>query len=176
MILTELPLPGAFLVEIEKLTDGRGYFARTFSVREFAERGLNTTVDQCSLSFNAKRLTLRGMHYQAAPYGECKLVRCTRGAIFDVAVDVRPSSSAYRSWYGVELSEDSGLAVYWPEGVAHGFLTLKEASEVLYQISAPHEPSAARGVRWDDPAFSVAWPAEPRIISERDGNYPDFIP
>ena len=174
MIFTELPLPGAFLVEMEKLTDERGYFARTFSVGEFADHGLNPTVDQCSLSYNAERLTLRGMHYQAAPHGECKLVRCTRGAIFDVAVDVRPSSPAYLSWHGVELTEDSGRAVYWPDGVAHGFLTLREASEVLYLISAPHAPAAARGVRWDDPAFSVAWPAEPRVISERDRHYPDF--
>ena len=176
MILTELPLPGAFLVEIEKLTNERGYFARTFSVREFAERGLNTSVDKCSLSYNTERLTLRGMHYQAPPHGECKLVRCTGGAIFDAAVDLRPESPTYLGWHGVELSAESRLGVYWPEGVAHGFLTLREGSEVLYQISAPHEPTAARGVRWDDPSFSVVWPEEPRVISERDRRFPDFVP
>lgn len=176
MILTELPLPGAFLVEIDKLADERGYFARTFSASEFADRGLDGRVDQCSLSYNTERLTLRGMHYQASPHGECKLVRCTRGAIFDVAVDVRPESPRYLGWHGVELTADNGVGVFWPEGVAHGFLTLREASEVLYQISAPHAPDAARGVRWDDPVFAVEWPDRPRVMSERDRRFPDFVP
>lgn len=176
MILTELPLPGAFLIEIDKRVDERGYFARTFSATEFAERGLETTVDQCSLSYNRDRLTLRGMHYQAPPHGESKLVRCTRGAIFDVAVDVRPASPSYLRWHGVELSADNGTGVYWPEGVAHGFLTLCDACEVMYQISARYVPEAGRGLRWDDPVLGIDWPARPRVISERDAHFPDFVP
>lgn len=176
MILTELPLPGAFLIEIDKRVDERGYFARTFSAAEFAERGLDTTVDQCSISYNTERLTLRGMHYQAAPYGENKLVRCTRGAIFDVAVDLRPESPRYLGWHGVELSAENGAGVYWPQGVAHGFLTLCDGAEVAYQISAPYMPEAGRGIRWDDPAVGIAWPDRPRVVSERDAQFPNLVP
>lgn len=176
MILTELPLPGGFLVETEKLADQRGYFARVFCVSEFRERGLDTSVEQCNLSFNDRRLTLRGMHYQAAPHAESKLVRCTRGAIFDVAVDLRRDSPTYLRWYGTELSADNAHALYLPEGMAHGFLTLEDGSEVLYQMSAPYVASAARGVRWDDPVFGIAWPAPPEIISERDLQFGDYVP
>jgi dTDP-4-dehydrorhamnose 3,5-epimerase len=148
-------------------------------VEEFASRGLDTRVDQCSTSFNAREGTLRGMHYQVAPHGESKLVRCTRGAIYDVAVDLRPDSSTYLGWFGLELSADNGCALFVPEGCAHGFQTLADTSEVLYQISTPFVPDAARGVRWDDPAFGIEWPAAPpggRTMASRDAGYPDFAP
>ena len=174
MILSELPLPGAFLITPEKAIDERGYFARIFSREEFEAQGLNPAVEQCNLSYNARRLTLRGMHYQAEPHGECKVVRCTRGVIYDVAVDIRPGSPTYLEWHAVELSAENALAVYLPEGVAHGFLTLAEDCEVLYQMSTGYVPTAARGVRWDDPAFSIAWPESPTVISDRDRQFPDF--
>jgi dTDP-4-dehydrorhamnose 3,5-epimerase len=167
------------VVESERIEDERGFFARTFSTEEFAERGLDVRVDQCSTSFNARVGTLRGLHYQAAPHGEAKLVRCTRGAIYDVAVDLRSGSSSYLRWVGVELSADNGRALFVPEGCAHGFQALVDATEVLYQISTPYVPSAARGVRWDDPAFGVEWPPAPqggRTMSARDATYPDFAP
>lgn len=175
----ETPVAGALVVESEPIEDERGYFARTFSSEEFAAHGLDERVDQCSTSFNARAGTLRGLHYQAAPHGEAKLVRCTRGAIYDVAVDLRSDSSSYMSWVGVELSADNGRALFVPDGCAHGFQTLVDASEVLYQISTPYVPTAARGVRWDDPAFRIEWPLAPpegRIMSSRDARYPDFAP
>jgi dTDP-4-dehydrorhamnose 3,5-epimerase len=170
------PLPGVFLIEPSRLSDERGWFARTFSREEFLARGLSPEVVQCNASFNPHRDTLRGMHYQAEPHGEPKLVRCTRGAIFDVAVDLRPSSPTYCGWHGVELSADNGSALYIPAGLAHGFQTLAPDSEVLYQMGHPYTPSAARGVRFDDPAFAIAWPPPQgeRIVSERDSSYPDF--
>lgn len=179
MLLRETSVVGAFVVEPERVEDQRGFFARTFSVQEFAERGLDPRVDQCSTSFNAKAGTLRGLHYQAAPHAESKLVRCTRGAIYDVAVDLRPDSASYLRWVGVELTGSNGYALFVPEGCAHGFQTLEDASEVLYQISAPYMPAAGRGVRWDDPAFGVEWPpppAEGRIMASRDAGYPDYVP
>lgn len=176
MILTEISLGGAFLVEPERVTDERGHFARLFSAEEFRAKGLNGRVDQCSYSYNPRERTLRGLHYQEGPHGECKLVRCTRGAAYDVAVDLRPESPTYLRWYGVELTEENRLAVYLPEGVAHGLLTLADDTEIYYQMSAPYVPGAARGVRWDDPAFGIEWPAAPRIISERDRHYPDYAP
>jgi dTDP-4-dehydrorhamnose 3,5-epimerase len=175
----ETPVAGALVVEPQPIEDGRGFFARTFSRADFSARGLDARVDQCSASFNARAGTLRGMHYQAAPHGEVKLVRCTRGAIFDVAVDLRPESPTYLRWAGVELSADDGRALYVPHGCAHGFQTLVDAAEVLYQISTPYVPAAARGVRWDDPAFGIDWPAPPaggRTMSARDAEYPDFDP
>ena len=179
MRFTETPVAGALVVEPEPIEDERGFFARTFSVEEFAARGLDTRVDQCSVSFNARAGTLRGMHYQEAPHGETKLVRCTRGGIYDVALDLRPGSPTYLRWAGVELSADDGRALYIPEGCAHGFQSLADGTEVLYQISTPYVPSAARGVRWDDPAFGIDWPPAPaggRTMSERDAEYPDFEP
>lgn len=131
-------------------------------------------VRQCSLSRNVSRGTLRGMHYQAPPHGECKLVRCSRGAIFDVAVDLRPESPTFRRWYGIELSDENDTMLYIPEGFAHGFLTLTDSSEVLYQISVAYAPDHARGVRWNDAAFAIAWPEQPRVLSERDRSFPDF--
>jgi dTDP-4-dehydrorhamnose 3,5-epimerase len=175
----ESSVAGAFVVEPERIEDERGFFARTFSSDEFAGRGLDTRVNQCSTSFNATLGTLRGLHYQTAPHGEAKLVRCTRGAVYDVAVDLRSDSPSYLRWFGVELSADDGCALFVPEGCAHGFQTLTEATEVLYQISTPYVPAAASGVRWDDPAFGIEWPPAPsegRTMSRRDAEYPDFIP
>lgn len=174
MIFTELSLPGVFLIELEPNTDERGFFARTFSASEFAEHGLNPAIAQCSISFNDRGGTLRGMHYQAEPYGESKLVRCTRGAIYDVALDLRPDSETYRRWCAVELTADNRRTLHIPDGVAHGFQTLADSSEVFYQISRPYEPRAARGVRWDDPAFGINWPEAPQVISERDRSYPSL--
>ena len=168
------PLPGVVVVRPARHADERGYFARTWDGAAMAAAGLDARVAQCSTSFNAAAGTLRGMHYQAAPHAEAKLVRCTRGRVFDVAVDLRPGSPTFRRWAGAELSAENGHALYVPEGCAHGFLTLEGASEVLYMISAPHVPEAARGVRWDDPAFGIAWPAEVRVVKDRDATYPDF--
>jgi dTDP-4-dehydrorhamnose 3,5-epimerase len=176
MRFTQTPLTGVWVIELDLLGDERGWFARTFDAEEFAARGLNPTVAQCNASFNAKRDTLRGMHYQADPHGESKLVRCVRGAIFDVAVDLRADSPTYRGWHGVELSADNRLAFYIPAGLAHGFQTLDEDCEVLYQMGTVYVPESAGGVRWDDPAFAIDWP-EPqgeRVISQRDATYPDF--
>jgi len=174
MIFTETRIRGAWVVELEGSADERGMFARTFDAEEFRRRALNPNVLQCGISFNPLRGTLRGLHYQAQPHGECKLIRCTRGAIFDVLVDVRPASSTYGKWFGVELTPDSGKLVYAPEGVAHGLLTLTDGTEISYQISARYEPPAARGLRWNDPAFAINWPEPVRIISEHDRTYPDW--
>jgi dTDP-4-dehydrorhamnose 3,5-epimerase len=172
VIFTESSVPGVFVVELEPQADERGFFARTFGRAEFAEHGLNLVIAQCGTSFNTRRGTLRGMHYQAHPYGESKLVRCTQGAIYDVAVDLRADSGAYCNWFGVELTADNHRMLYVPEGVAHGFQTLEDSSEVFYEISRPYTPDAARGVRWDDPAFGIRWPEAPRVISKRDRNHP----
>ncbi len=174
MKLFPTDLPGAWRVEIEPLGDERGFFARTFCRREFGAAGLATELAQCSLSFNPRTGTLRGLHYQAAPHEEAKLVRVTRGSVWDVIVDLRPDSAAYRRWFGLTLSADNRAALYVPPGLAHGFLTLEPETEVLYQISEFHHPESARGVRWDDPAFAIAWPAAPQVIGERDRGYPDF--
>jgi len=174
---TPTALPGAYVVELEPLRDERGFFARSWDAEEFRSHGLNAHLSQCSVSWNDKAGTLRGMHYQAAPHGEAKLVRCTRGAIYDVIVDLRPESGAYTRWFGVELSADNRTALYLPEGLAHGFQTLRDDSEVFYQISVPFHAESSRGVRWDDPAFGIQWPATPqRILSQRDRAYPDFRP
>jgi dTDP-4-dehydrorhamnose 3,5-epimerase len=172
------PLPGAWVIELDLLGDERGWFARAFDAREFQARGLDPCAAQGNLSFNARRDTIRGMHYQAAPEGEPKLVRCVRGAIFDVALDLRPTSRAYRAWHGIELSAENRRAFYLPPGMAHGFQTLTGDCEVLYQMGHPHVPEAARGVRWNDPAFAIAWPPSQgeRTISARDRAYPDFQP
>jgi dTDP-4-dehydrorhamnose 3,5-epimerase len=171
------PLPEAWVIELDELDDDRGWFARTFDADEFHARGLNPAVVQCNASFNTRLGTLRGMHYQAAPHGESKLVRCVRGAIFDVALDLRSESPAYRGWHAVGLSAENRRAFYIPAGVAHGFQTLVDDSEVLYQMGHHYVPDAARGVRWDDPAFAIEWPAAPahgRLISQRDLAFPDW--
>jgi dTDP-4-dehydrorhamnose 3,5-epimerase len=177
MRFVETPLAGVWVVEPERLGDERGWFARTFDRDEFRARGMNPEVVQCSASYNARRDTLRGMHYQAEPYGEPKLMRCVRGAIFDVAVDLRADSATYCGWHGVELSEDNGLALYIPAGLAHGFQTLTDGCEVLYQMGYRYVPDSARGVRFDDPSFGIWWPepAGELVVSERDASYPDFV-
>jgi dTDP-4-dehydrorhamnose 3,5-epimerase len=173
---TETPLEGAFVIELDLLSDERGHFARTFDVSEFADHGLDPAVVQCNTSFNTHRGTLRGMHYQAEPDGEAKLVRCTRGAIYDVAVDLRPGSQTYCRWFGAELTAGNARMLYIPVGMAHGFQTLEDGSEVHYQMSHHYVPDQARGVRFDDPAFGIEWPVPDPIVSERDSGYPDFRP
>jgi dTDP-4-dehydrorhamnose 3,5-epimerase len=169
MKFVELALAGAFVIEPAPNEDERGFFARTFSAEEFAARGLKPTIAQCSVSFNRRRGTLRGLHYQAAPHQEAKLVRCTTGAVFDVIVDLRPKSSTFKRWVGVELSAENHHMIYIPEGFAHGFQTLADNTEVFYQISTAYMPEAARGIRWDDPELAIRWPATTdRVISPRD--------
>lgn len=174
MILRPTILAGAFVVEPEPINDTRGFFARTFCQREFEAAGLDGRVAQCSASYNPARGTLRGLHYQAPPHEESKLVRCTQGAIYDVIVDLRTQSPTFRQWFSVELSSENRLGLFIPKGVAHGFQTLTSGAEVLYQISPEYEPDATRGVRWNDPAFGINWPDAQRTISERDSGYPDF--
>jgi dTDP-4-dehydrorhamnose 3,5-epimerase len=176
VIFKETRLKGAFLIEPERVFDERGFFARTFCQEEFRARGLNPSLAQCSLSFNQKRGTLRGLHRQAAPGEEAKLVRCTRGSIYDVIVDVRPGSSTSCQWFACRLSADSYTMLYVPEGFLHGFQTLEDSSEVSYQISVGHRPELSRGARWDDPAFGIDWPSEPAAISERDLSFEPFRP
>jgi len=175
MIFRETELPGAFVIEPERIADERGFFARTWCRDEFAAHGLSTDLIQCNVSYNARRGTLRGMHYQVAPHAEVKLVRCTRGAIFDAIVDLRPDSPTFRRWVGVDLSPEDGRMLYIPEGFAHGFQTLRDETEVAYQMSHFHHPESARGLRWDDPAVGIAWPpAGSRIISGRDLSLPSL--
>jgi dTDP-4-dehydrorhamnose 3,5-epimerase len=174
MIWRETPLAGVWVVDIERHVDARGFFARSWCQQEFREHGLGSTFVQSSISYNAARGTLRGLHFQADPKPESKLVRCTQGAIFDVAVDLRPDSPTFCQWVGVELTAENRRAVYIPAGVAHGFQTLEAASEVFYQMSEFYFPELARGYRWDDPAFQIAWPLPDPILSERDRGYPDF--
>ena len=175
MIFVPTPLPGAFVVEPQRHLDERGYFARTWCRREFESQGLGADLVQCSSSRNSRRGTLRGMHWQAPPHGETKLVRCTRGAIWDAIIDLRPDSPAYCQYFGVELTENSGRALYIPEGFAHGFVTLEDDTEVFYQMSNYYEPSASRGVRWNDPAFGIVWPVADPIMHQRDREYSDFV-
>jgi len=169
-----LPVAGAVVVEADRIEDERGFFARTFCRDEFAAGGLDADLVQCSISFNERAGTLRGIHYQRAPHEEAKLVRCTMGAIRDVVVDLRQESPTFRRWAAVDLTAANRSAVYIPKGVGHGFLTLADASEVLYHMSVVFHPASAAGVRWDDPAFAIDWRAPVRVISERDRNFPDF--
>lgn len=175
MIFTPTGLPGAFLVELEKREDDRGFFARTWCQREFLERNLNPKVVQCSISYNRRKGTLRGMHYQLPPHEEAKLIRCTSGAIHDVIIDLRAGSPTFKQHVAVLLSGENHRMLYVPEGFAHGFQTLVNRTEVLYQMSESYAPEFARGVRWDDPAFGIAWPLADRIIAERDRIWPDFV-
>jgi dTDP-4-dehydrorhamnose 3,5-epimerase len=167
-------LAGVFEIHLDLKQDERGFFARSWCQMEFAEHGLNPTLRQCNVSFNGRKGTLRGLHYQAAPHPEAKLVRCTKGAIYDVVVDLRRESQTYKQWIGVTLTAENRRMLYVPEECGHGFLTLGDESEVFYQMSEFYHPDLARGVRWNDPAFAIAWPEEPRQISERDRTYPDF--
>ena len=176
MTFAETPLAGAWVIDVDRLEDERGHFARTFDRDEWLARGMDPAVLQCSVSFNVRAGTLRGMHLQSDPHGETKLVSCSAGAIFDVIVDLRAGSPTHRAWFGVELSAVNGRALYIPPGVAHGFQTLCDATEVRYMMGTPFVPEAASGVRWDDPAFAIEWPAVvERTISERDRSYPDYM-
>ncbi|HVF50646.1 MAG TPA: dTDP-4-dehydrorhamnose 3,5-epimerase [Pyrinomonadaceae bacterium] len=174
MIITETKLAGAYLIEHERFEDERGFFARSWSQKEFAERGLDSRLVECNISFNLRRATLRGMHYQAAPHAQVKMVRCTRGAIYDCIVDLRPASPTFKEWVAVELTAENRLTLYVPHDFAHGFQTLTDESEVFYQMSDYYAPSSARGVRWNDPAFGIAWPLAVEVINERDNSYADF--
>ncbi len=174
MIFTETKLKGVCIIEPERLEDERGFFARTFCAKEFEARGLNPRMVQCSISFNKKKGTLRGMHYQAEPHAEDKVVRCTAGAIYDVAVDLRPESPTFKQWVAAELSASNRKMLYIPAGFAHGFQTLTDNSEVFYQMSEFYHPESARGVRWNDPAFRIVWPSENPTISPKDRNILDF--
>jgi len=170
----ETPLKGACIVEIEPIEDSRGLFARTWCKREFEAHSLNPEIVQCNISFNIKKGILRGMHYQIKPFEEAKLVRCTRGAIFDVIIDLRADSPTFKDWFAVELTDKNRNMLYIPERFAHGFQTLKDNTEVFYQMSEYYSPEHSRGIRWNDPSFSIQWPEDRRIISKRDQQYPDF--
>ena len=177
MIFTETKLPGAFVIEPERFEDMRGFFALTWSERDFAAHGLNPRLVECNISFNRKKGTLHGMHFQCVPHAQAKLVRCTLGAIYDVIVDLRAESPAFKQWIAVELTAENRRQLYIPEGFAHGFQTLRDETEVLYQMTEVFAPGGAGGVRWDDPAFGIVWPAcveGERTIIERDRQYADF--
>jgi len=176
VLFTPTPLAGAWLIELERHTDERGSFARTFCAREFAEHGLPRDFPQTSLSSNTRPGTLRGLHYNRTPDEEAKVVRCVRGAMFDVIVDVRVDSATRWQWFGVDLSADNGRALFVPAGFAHGFLTTEPKTDVLYQISEFFTPDAGRGIRWDDPAIGIRWPRRPLVISARDAEYEDVAP
>jgi len=169
-----LALAGSYLIRPETLADERGFLARTFCSRAFAENGLNENLRQCNISFNSIKHTLRGMHYQLPPHAEAKLVRCTQGAAHHVILDLRANSETYLKWSSVELNSDNRHLLYVPEGMAHGFITLVDGTEIFYQMSEYYSPESAAGVRWDDPAFSIAWPVEPAVISEHDSGYADY--
>ncbi len=175
MIFTETKLKGAYIIEPEKFEDERGFFARTFCRREFESHGLKHNVVQCNISYSKNKGTLRGMHYQKAPFEEAKLIRCTKSAIYDVIIDLRPTSSTYTQWIAEELTEDNYKMLYVPEGFAHGFLTLSEDAEVFYQMSEFYMPEYAGGIRWNDPSFKISWPIDVALISEKDKTLPDFI-
>lgn len=176
MKVLRTPLEGVFVLEGTLVADDRGHFARTFDEDVLHEKGLTTRFPQHSLSYNRTAGTLRGMHYQAAPHGEVKVVRCTRGAVFDVAVDVRPGSPSYGQWHGVELKAGDPCSLYVPMGCAHGFVTLSDETELTYLISTAYRPAAARGIRWDDPDLAISWPVVPTVISQRDLDLPLLSP
>ena len=177
MQFEETELRGAFVIDVDRLEDERGFFGYTFNSDDFAAHGLETRIVQENISYNARRNTLRGMHYQVAPDAQPKLIRCTQGAVYDVVIDLRPDSATHRNWIGVELTAENHRMIYVPAGFAHGFQTLQDHTELLYLMFAPYAPASARGVRWDDPAFGVEWPAaDDRIINERDRTYSDYPP
>jgi dTDP-4-dehydrorhamnose 3,5-epimerase len=175
MFFTPTELVGAFVIDVQRFEDNRGFFARTWSIDEFESRGLVSAVVQINLSYNRTKGTLRGMHFRHAPYAETKLVRCVRGAIIDVIIDLRPDSPSYKRWLSVELTAENRRALYIPEGFAHGFQTLVDDVEVIYQVSQNYMPNAEGGVRYNDPAFGINWPLPPSEISLKDAQWPDFI-
>lgn len=177
MIFSETPIAGAWLIDLEPRGDERGFFARVWCERELNDRGLVSRFVQCNNAFSRRKGTLRGLHYQVEPHAEVKLMRCIRGAVFDVIVDVRPLSPTYLRWFGVELTADNRRMLYVPEGCAHGYQTLTDDSEVLYPVSAAFAPDAERGIRWNDPLFAIEWPGEVSpLVSEKDRRWPDFVP
>jgi dTDP-4-dehydrorhamnose 3,5-epimerase len=172
MIFTKTNIPGAWIIDISPIPDDRGLFAMTWLPGEFTKRGLDPALAQCNLAWNHKRGTLRGMHFQTAPHEQVKIIRCTRGALLDVIIDLRPASPAFRKWEAVELSGDNRRMFYMPAGVAHGYLTLTDGAEAYYHASTPWVPQAESGVRWNDPAFGIEWPFEPVVISGKDATWP----
>lgn len=171
MIFTETKLKGSFIIEFERQEDERGFFTRTWDQKKFEEHGLNSKLVQCNISFNKKKGTLRGMHYQTSPYEEAKLIRCTRGKIFDVIVDLRQKSETFKKWYGTELTDTEYKMLYVPEGFAHGFQTLENNTEVFYQMSEYYMPQYARGILWNDASLQIKWPITKPIISKKDLSY-----
>lgn len=176
MRFLETKLPGVFEIHLELAADERGFFTRSWCQKEFGDHGLSSKLVQCSISLSTRRGTLRGIHYQAAPFAETKVVRCISGAIYDVVLDLRRESPTFKEWFAMVLSADNRHSLYIPEGCAHGFLTLTDESEILYQMSEFYNPEAGRGVRWNDPSFQIAWPEKVEVISERDRTYADFEP
>lgn len=174
LIFTETRLKGAYLVSPERITDERGFFARSWCEKEFRALGLAPRIAQCSISYNSAKGTLRGMHYQVPPFQEDKLVRCTRGSIHDVIIDLRPGSETFGLHYAATLTAENRTMLYIPKGFAHGFQTLEDDTEIFYQMSEFYAPDSARGVRWNDPSFGLEWPEEVRVISGKDRSYPDF--
>ena len=175
MIFTETKLPGAYIIDLEPLSDERGFFARTFCQEEFKSHNLNITIAQANISYNKTKGTLRGLHMQLPPSEESKLIKCIRGAIYDVIVDLRKNSATFKQWIGVELNADNHQMLYVPEGFAHGFITLENNTEVIYQMSQFYKPGSEKGFRFNDPAFDITWPMQPIVISERDKNFPLFV-
>jgi dTDP-4-dehydrorhamnose 3,5-epimerase len=174
MIFTETILKNAYVIELEKREDHRGFFARTWDKKEFEEHNLNSNLVQCNVSFSKKCGTLRGMHYQKKPFEESKVIRCVKGKIFDVIIDLRSSSSTFKKWFGVELTEENYKMLYVPEGFAHGFQTLEDNSEIIYQVSEFYTPKSELGIHWNDPAFNITWPIEEKIITEKDNSWKLF--
>jgi dTDP-4-dehydrorhamnose 3,5-epimerase len=174
MIFTETKLKGAFILEVKKIEDERGFFGRSWCKKELEDHGLKANVVQANVSYNKVKGTLRGMHFQKPPYQETKLVRCTRGAIYDVIIDLRPDSPTYKQYIGVELTEDNYRMLFVPEDFAHGFITLQDTTEVTYQVTQNYTPGAEGGIRWNDPAFNIEWPMEPVVVSGKDQVHPDF--
>jgi dTDP-4-dehydrorhamnose 3,5-epimerase len=175
MIFTETPIKGAYIIEPEFLTDERGFFARSFCKEAFQGHGLDTDIIQCNISYNKKKGTIRGMHYQAAPHEEVKIVSCTQGSIYDVMVDLRRESPTYQHWYAKELTDDEYQMIYIPKGCAHGFQTLEDDCRVYYQMEESYYPDCVRGIRWNDPKIGINWPLSVTIISKKDQSYPDFV-
>jgi dTDP-4-dehydrorhamnose 3,5-epimerase len=175
MIFTETKLKGAFIVDVKKLEDDRGFFGRSWCRREFEAIGLTADVVQTNVAYSKLKGTLRGMHYQLSPYEESKLVRCTRGAVYDVIIDLRPESPTFKQWVGVELTADNYRMLFVPERFGHGYITLQDNTDVTYQVTQYYTPGAERGIRWNDPEFNIAWPIEPLVMSEKDKQMPDFV-
>jgi len=174
MIFTETILKNAYVIELEKREDHRGFFARTWDKKEFEEHNLNSNLVQCNVSFSKKCGTLRGMHYQKNPFEESKVIRCTKGKIFDVIIDLRSSSSTFKKWFGIELTEENYKMLYVPEGFAHGFQSLEDDSEIIYQVSEFYTPNSELGIHWNDPEFNITWPIEEKIITEKDNSWKLF--